>query len=219
MPRPLISPVSPLKRRETTLSAYALTPGMSIPSRLARIPNCDEPRARSAISAAWRSAFVRAHPTWRHVPPSLSFSTRPTERPSWAARRAQAYPPDPAPRTSTSKSPSLTFPSLHSLLEPSQGAPLPPTWHTVLLEPVWSRTTPGPLEAPRGRHRTHRIDDRPRLVRRRRGAPRRVHRQPGRRRGIRRAANRRQRRHPAARGVGRGVHTASRAVGGLGVQV
>src|SRR3954470_24889469 len=43
-------------------------------------------------------------PRWRHVPPSLSSSTRAVLRPSWAARNGAVYPPVPAPSTTRSKS-------------------------------------------------------------------------------------------------------------------
>src|SRR5690606_22514047 len=65
-------------------------------------PNCSDSRVESATSAACSSALVGMQPTCRQVPPSLSFSTRATSIPSWAARNAQAYPPDPAPSTTTS---------------------------------------------------------------------------------------------------------------------
>ena len=86
IPRPLISPVSPLNRRPTTPSLYLLTPPMSMPSNVAFTPNCSDSRAESATSAACSSALVGMHPTCRQVPPSLPFSTSATV--SRAGRRA-----------------------------------------------------------------------------------------------------------------------------------
>ncbi len=71
-------------------SLYLLTPAMSMPSKVARTPNCSLSRAASATSAACSSALVGMQPRCRQVPPSLSFSTRATLRPSSAARSAQA---------------------------------------------------------------------------------------------------------------------------------
>ena len=103
MPRALISPWRPLNLLATMPSRYAVTAWMSMPSKLVLTPNFDASRLTSATSAACRSALVGMHPTCRHVPPSLPFSTRPTVKPSWAARSAAAYPPLPPPRTTTSK--------------------------------------------------------------------------------------------------------------------
>src|SRR3954452_13748320 len=59
---------------------------------------------RSAKAADSRSALVGMQPRWRHVPPSLSWSTSATLIPSWPARKAAVYPPVPAPSTTRSKS-------------------------------------------------------------------------------------------------------------------
>ena len=63
---------------------------MSMPSRVARTPNCSESRAESAISAACSNALVGMQPTCRQVPPRSPFSTSATLSPSWAARNAHA---------------------------------------------------------------------------------------------------------------------------------
>src|SRR3954452_22974833 len=76
---------------------------MSMPSRAVRTPKFAPSRAASATSPACSSALVGMQPRWRQVPPSLSFSTRATDRPSCAARKAAAYPPLPPPSTRTSK--------------------------------------------------------------------------------------------------------------------
>src|SRR3954468_8442976 len=75
---------------------------MSMPSRDERTPTFSPSRAASATSAACRRAFVGMHPRCRHVPPTLSRSTKITERSSSAARSAHAYPPLPAPRMTRS---------------------------------------------------------------------------------------------------------------------
>ncbi len=65
-------------------------PARSTLSSVAWMPNRLLSRAESATSAACRSALVGMQPRWRQVPPTLSLSTRATDSPSWAARRAQA---------------------------------------------------------------------------------------------------------------------------------
>src|SRR3954449_7699470 len=75
---------------------------MSMPSSEERTPTFSPSRAASATSAAWRRAFVGMHPRCKQVPPTLSRSTRITERSSSAARSAHAYPPLPAPRMTRS---------------------------------------------------------------------------------------------------------------------
>ena len=90
MPRALSRPWRPLCLLDTIDSRYFVTPGMSMPSRVAFTPNVSESRAASAISAACSIAFVGMHPTCRHVPPTLFFSMRPTLMPSWLARSAAA---------------------------------------------------------------------------------------------------------------------------------
>src|SRR4051794_10586692 len=75
---------------------------MSMPSSDERTPTFSPSRAASATSAAWRRAFVGMHPRCKQVPPTLSRSTKITERPSSAARSAHAYPPLPAPRMTRS---------------------------------------------------------------------------------------------------------------------
>src|SRR4051812_10479618 len=102
MPRVFTRPARPLYRRPTTPSLYLFTPVMSMPSSDVRTPNCSLSRVWSAISAACSRALVGMHPRCRHVPPTLSFSTMAMERSSSAARSAAAYPPLPAPRTTTS---------------------------------------------------------------------------------------------------------------------
>ena len=69
-----------------------------------RSPKSPAWRIRSASPADSSIALVGMQPRWRHVPPILSSSTRATRRPSWAPRKAAAYPPVPAPRTMRSKS-------------------------------------------------------------------------------------------------------------------
>ena len=90
MPRPLISPVSPLWFLAITESLYLWTPGMSMPSNVVFTPNAALSRAWSAISPACSSALVGMQPRCRHVPPTLSFSTSTTDLPSSAARSAVA---------------------------------------------------------------------------------------------------------------------------------
>src|SRR5690349_11544541 len=102
IPRALSWPCSPLNSRSTTPSLYLLTPPMSTPSSVVRTPNCSPSRAESATSAACSSALVGIQPRCRQVPPTLSFSTRATDFPSVAARRAAAYPPLPPPRITRS---------------------------------------------------------------------------------------------------------------------
>src|SRR3954452_5180625 len=75
---------------------------MSMPSTEERTPTFSPSRAASATSAACRSALVGMHPRCRQVPPTLSRSTKITDRSSSAARSAHAYPPLPAPRMTRS---------------------------------------------------------------------------------------------------------------------
>src|SRR3954453_22813855 len=75
---------------------------MSMPSNDDLTPMLDPLRALSATSAACRSALVGMHPRCRQVPPTLSRSTKITDRSSSAARKAHAYPPLPAPRMTRS---------------------------------------------------------------------------------------------------------------------
>src|SRR5579885_3559476 len=75
---------------------------MSMPSTLDFTPTFSPSRAASATSAACSRAFVGMQPRCRQVPPTLSFSTITTVRPSSAARSAHAYPPLPAPRMTMS---------------------------------------------------------------------------------------------------------------------
>src|SRR3954468_6152597 len=71
---------------------------MSMPSSAVLTPMFEPSRALSATSAACSSALVGMQPRCRHVPPSLSRSTRATDSPSSAARKAQADPPLPPAR-------------------------------------------------------------------------------------------------------------------------
>ena len=75
---------------------------MSMPWKVVCTPNCSPSRAWSASSPACSSALVGMQPRCRQVPPTLSFSTMTTVRPSSAARNAHAYPPLPAPRMTRS---------------------------------------------------------------------------------------------------------------------
>src|SRR5215472_7578198 len=98
----------PFQSRSTTLSLYALTPAMSMPSNRARTPNDSASFAWSAISAACSSALVGMQPRCRQVPPTLSFSMSATFLPSSAALSAHAYPPLPPPRMTMSYRPLLS---------------------------------------------------------------------------------------------------------------
>src|SRR5262249_39688184 len=53
-------------------------------------------------SALRSRALVGMQPQLRHTPPGRSSSTTTTDRPSWAQRMADTYPPGPVPTTATS---------------------------------------------------------------------------------------------------------------------
>ena len=65
-------------------------------------PKSEEWRELSATSPACNRALVGIQPRCKHVPPSLFSSIKATLKPSWDERRAQAYPPLPPPRITTS---------------------------------------------------------------------------------------------------------------------
>jgi len=65
-------------------------------------PKSEEWRELSATSPACNKALVGMQPRCKHVPPSLFSSIKATLKPSWDERRAQAYPPLPPPRITTS---------------------------------------------------------------------------------------------------------------------
>ena len=88
--RIFIRPVRPLNLPATILSLYSRTAAMSMESSVVWMPYLELSRASSASSAECRYALVGMHPQWRHVPPSLFFSTSATVKPSWTARSAAA---------------------------------------------------------------------------------------------------------------------------------
>ena len=123
MPRLLINPCRPLYSPPTTPSLYLFTPPMSMPSNVVCTPNCSDSREESATSAACSSALVGMQPRCRQVPPTSAFSTRTTDRPSSAPRRAAAYPPLPAPRMTRSAVCSLMSASCVSAVSTSRLSP------------------------------------------------------------------------------------------------
>ncbi len=102
IPRAFTRPVTP----ETSLSTIRFSNAcicVQSGSPLALMPQSSERFTASITAADCRRAFVGMHPRSRHVPPRRSSrSTRATCLPSWASRRAQEYPPVPAPTTTTS---------------------------------------------------------------------------------------------------------------------